>query len=252
MPELAPHQIALILAAITCVGFLYSSVGHGGATGYLGVLALVGIAPALARPGALWINCVVAGIAFLRFRNAGHFSSRLFLLLASASVPCAWLGSRIALDSRLYSLLLGLALLTAGGLLARTAGALESDCVIPVKPWLGLLAGAVLGTLAGMTGIGGGVFLTPLLILLRWAPAKTAGGVSAAFIVVNSVAGLIGTGEHQTIWHPAYLIGGAAGCAGALLGSYLGASRWRPPAFRRALALVLAIAGGKLLLLAWP
>lgn len=251
MPELAPHQIALLLAAIAGVAFLYSSVGHGGATGYLAVLALAGIAPAVARPGALWINCVVAGIAFIRFRAAGHFSTRLFLLLAASSMPCAWLGSRLLLDSRLYSVVLGLALLAAGGLLARPHNALESEFVRLVHPWLALLVGAILGTLAGLTGIGGGVFLTPLLILVRWAPAKTAGGISAAFIVVNSVAGLIGTAENQTIWHPAYLIGASVGCAGALLGSRLGASRLRPPAFRRALALVLAIAGSKLLLLAW-
>ena len=102
MTELSATHAGLLLAAIGVIAFLYSSVGHGGATGYLAVMALAGVAPALAKPGALWINCCVASIAFWRFRGAGFFDWKIFLPLAAASVPCAWLGSRMHLEGRAY------------------------------------------------------------------------------------------------------------------------------------------------------
>jgi uncharacterized membrane protein YfcA len=246
--ELAPLQIGLLLAAIAAIALLYSSVGHGGATGYLAVTALLGIAPGLARPGALWINCVVASIAFWRFRQAGHFELRVFAPLAAASVPLAWLGSRMQLDGRAYALVLGATLLAAGWLLGwgrREQNPAEPG---PLKLPLLLAIGAGLGWLAGLTGIGGGVFLTPLLIFLRRVPAKTAGGISALFIVVNSVAGLIGMGDPAWIGSPAFIAAPAVGAAGALAGTYFSVRRWSTATFRRALAAVLWIAAGKLLL----
>jgi hypothetical protein len=248
VPEFAPHQAVLMLLAVGGVAFLYSGVGHGGATGYLAAATLLGLAPAVARPSALWLNCLVASIAFWRFRRAGFFDSRTFVPVAVASVPCAWLGSRLHLEGYGYAVVLGTALVGAGWFLGW--GRREADPEVSRRvSWpLALLAGGGLGWLAGLTGIGGGVVLTPLLILLHWAPAKVAGGVSALFIVVNSVAGLIGLGRQAFLWHPVFVGALALGFGGALLGSQFGVNRWHPVVFRRVLAGVLWIAAGKLFL----
>lgn len=248
MPELDSIQVVLLLLAVGGVACLYSSVGHGGATGYLAVAALLGLSSTQARPGALWMNCVVAGIAFGRFYRAGFFNRRVFWSLAATSIPCAWLGSRMQLDGRGYALVLGVALLLAGALLGwgrrKESAAPAQMHGLPVA----LSVGGVLGFLAGLTGIGGGVFLTPLLIFLNWTPAKVAGGVSALFIVVNSIAGLVGLGTRAMVWQPVFCAAVAVGIAGAVLGTHLGVKRWRNTGFQRALAIVLWIAAGKLIL----
>jgi uncharacterized protein len=247
--EFTSIQTVVWLLAIGVVAFLYSSVGHGGATGYLAAAALLGLAPAIARPGALWLNCCVASIAFWRFQRAGFFDRRLFLALAAASVPCAWLGSRMHLDGRAYSVVLAVALLAAGWFLGWARRDQPGEPTRPIHLPLASLAGAGLGLLAGLTGIGGGVFLTPLLIFLNWTPAKVAGGISALFIVVNSVAGLAGLGHRALIWQPFFVVAVALGVAGALLGTHFGVNRWRTTTFCRALAGVLWIASGKLILM---
>jgi uncharacterized membrane protein YfcA len=246
--DLTAIQIVVLLAAIGLVAFLYSSVGHGGATGYLAIMTLLGITPTLARPGALWMNCVVAAIAAWRFWRAGFFDGRMFAPLAIASVPAAWLGSRLHLEGRTYAILLGLTLAGAGGMLGWGRRENSKTMTNPIRLPMALGTGAALGLLAGLTGIGGGVFLTPLLIFLRWTPAKTAAGVSALFILVNSAAGLIGLGLEALIWQPAFLAGPLIGAAGALVGTYLGVRRWNAATFRRVLAVVLWIAACKLLL----
>lgn len=248
MLELSFVQTLLLLAAIALVAMLYSSVGHGGATGYLAVMSLLGVAPVLARPGALWMNVVVAGVAFWRFQHAGCFNFKVFLPLAIASVPLAWVGSRCRLEDWTYSLLLGLALLAAGWLLGWGRRAAEAEHTRPVAPGLALAVGGALGFLAGMSGIGGGVYLTPLLIFLHWTPAKVAAGVSALFIVVNSLAGLAGLGRAALIWEPALSIAPVVGVGAAFLGTHLAVRRWNTITFRRVLAMVLWIAAGKNLL----
>ncbi len=248
MIELSATQTSLLLAAIGVIALLYSSVGHGGATGYLAVMALAGVAPALAKPGALWINCFVASIAFWRFRSAGFFDRNIFIPLAIASVPCAWLGSRLHLEGRVYAYVLGATLLAAGWLLGWGRRTQDTETARPINLPLALVTGGGLGLLAGLTGIGGGVFLTPLLIFLGWTPAKTAGGISALFIVVNSVAGLIGLGEKALIWQPAYLAAPVIAVAAAFVGTHFSVKRWSLPVFRRVLAVVLWVAALKLLL----
>jgi uncharacterized membrane protein YfcA len=241
-------QAWLLPVAVAGIAFLYSSVGHGGATGYLAIAALVGLAPGMARPGALWMNCVVAGIAFWRFRQAGCFDAKVFWPLAIASIPCAWLGSQMHLDGRSHALVLALVLLAAGVMLARRRTPEAHEQQRPLAWPLAVIAGAVLGLLAGLTGIGGGVFLTPLLILLHWTPSKVAGGISALFIVVNSMAGLLGLGASALVWQPLYLVAIALGIVGALLGTQLSLKHWHAYSFHRALAAVLWIAAGKLAL----
>jgi uncharacterized membrane protein YfcA len=240
-------QSALLIAAVGAVAFLYSSVGHGGATGYLAVMALLGLSATFARPGALWMNCLVAGIAFWRFQAAGFFNWRVFLPLAVASIPMAWLGSQFHFQDRTAALILGIALAAAGWFLGWGRRDAEDAPSRPVALPLALGAGGGLGLLAGVTGIGGGVFLTPLLIFLNWTPAKTAGGISALFILVNSIAGLAGLGGKALIWQPVFVLAIAVGAAGALLGTRLALNRWRTDTFRRALAVVLWIAAVKLL-----
>ncbi len=248
MLEFSANQIGLLLVAIGAVAFLYSAVGHGGATGYLAIMALFGVSTSIARPGALWMNCIVAAIAFWRFERAGYFDWKIFLPLAAAAVPLAWLGSRTHLEGRAYSVVLGAALLGAGWFLGR---ARRDEAARPPQPLglpVALLVGGGLGFLSGLTGIGGGVFLTPLLIFLGWAPAKTAGGISALFIVVNSLAGLAGLGEQALVEAPVFFGAVTVGIAGALLGTQLGVNRWCSGTFRRALAVVLWIAAARLLL----
>ena len=197
------------------------------------------------------MNVFVASVAFWRFRRSGLFDPRIFLPLACASIPMAWLGSRLHLDGRAYSIVLGLALLAAGWLLGWGRRAHDDEPARAVALPMALGVGAGLGFLAGLTGIGGGVYLTPLLIFLRWTPPKTAGGISALFIVVNSIAGLIGLGEKALIWEPVFVLGPVIGVAAAFLGTYLSVLRWNSATFRRVLAVVLWIAALKSLLKAF-
>jgi len=243
--EWSPLSLTLMLITIGVVAFLYSSVGHGGATGYLAVMSLCGVAPVVARPGALWMNCVVASVAFWRFRRAGFFDASIFLPLAVASVPMAWLGSWLHLDGRAYSLVLGVALLSAGWMLGWRPRPITEGSRRPVAMPYALGAGAGLGFLAGLTGIGGGVYLTPMLILLGWTPAKTAGGISALFIVVNSVAGLVGLGSGALVRDPVLLFAPVLGLAAALAATALSVQHWNSLTFRRVLAVVLCIAAVK-------
>lgn len=248
MTEFTTIQVVLLLVAIVAVAFLYSSVGHGGATGYLAVMALLGVAPALARAGALWMNCFVASIAFWRFYRAAFFNARIFAAVAIASTPMAWLGSHLHLAGRAYDVVLGVTLLAAGWSLGWGRRDAPDQPTKPVRIPLAVEMGGGLGMLAGMTGIGGGVFLTPLLIFLRWTPAKTAGGISAAFIFVNSVAGLVGMGHAALIWKPEFVVAPALAVAAALAGTHFGVRRWRTTTFRRVLAVVLWIAAAKMLI----
>jgi len=169
MVDLSPIQIGLLLAAVFAVAFFYSSVGHGGATGYLAALVLVGVAPASARVAVLITNVLVASIAWWRFRQAGHFDWRVLLSFAVTSAPCAWLGSRVHISPQVYKIVLG-AVLTAAGLVLLLRARWQTDDVALHQFFLplALLIGAVLGFLAGLTGIGGGVFLIALLYLFRW------------------------------------------------------------------------------------
>jgi hypothetical protein len=249
MVDLSPIQIGLLLAAVFAVAFFYSSVGHGGASGYLAALVLVGVAPASARVAVLMANVLVAGIAWWRFRQAGHFDWRVLLTFAVVSVPCAWLGSRVHISPQIYKIVLG-AMLTAAGLVLLLRARWQTDDVALHEFFLplALLIGAVLGFLAGLTGIGGGVFLSPLLYVFRWVKPKTTGGIAAGFIVLNSLAGLVGTGWEKIIHVGPLLWLTLPAVLGALLGTHFGARRWSSVTFSRVLAGVLIFAGGKLLI----
>lgn len=248
MPEVSAIGWVLLLAAVFAVAFFYSSVGHGGATGYLAALALLGIAPTSARVAVLIANVLVASVAWWRFRQAGHFDWRVLAVFAVISVPCAVLGSRIHVTVQTYKLVLGSVLTVAGIVLLFRSRCQTDDAPLRTFLWpLALVIGAVLGFLAGLTCIGGGVFLSPLLYLLGWVKPKTTGGISAGFIVLNSIAGLAGAGWDKITHAGPLLWLTAPAVIGAWLGTYYGARRWSSVTFSRVLAVVLVFAGGKLL-----
>ena len=242
---MSPETLVFLTASVLVVAFLYSSVGHAGASGYIAVMTLFNLAPAEIKPTALLLNVLVASIATWQFWRAGHFSWRLFWPFAVLSVPMAFVGGWIDLPSHAFKVLVGVVLLfSAFRFLSGTApDAAEHEpsrlVAIPI--------GAGLGLLSGLTGTGGGIFLTPLLLFKRWARVKSAAAVSALFILVNSVAGLLGNlGSARNVPSFAVVLAAAAVLGGAL-GSYLGSHRLRPVAIRRSLALVLLIAGAKLI-----
>ena len=249
MHDLTTLNWTILFAAVFGVAFFYSSVGHGGATGYLAALALVGVAPVSAKVAVLITNVLVASVAFWRFYKAGHFDGKIFLSFAVASIPCAFLGSKIHISPQTYKIILGAVLSIAGIILLfrsrwQTDDVAVKKCFLPVA----LLIGAGLGFLAGLTGIGGGVFLSPVLYLFRWVKPKTTGGSAAGFIVVNSIAELVGAGWEKITHAGPLLWLTLPAVIGALLGTHLGARRWSSVTFSRVLATVLIFAGGKLLL----
>jgi uncharacterized protein len=240
----------LILAALFfAAALLYASVGHAGASAYLAAMALVGAAPETMRPTALVLNLFVATIVIVRFARAGHLPWRSLLPLAAGSIPMAFAGGSVELPGELYRPLVAAVLLVGAWRLA-TAIAPPDDEDRPGVPVLpGVAAGAGIGLLAGLTGTGGGIFLTPLLVLAGWTATRDAAGLSGAFIMVNSISGLAGllTGGLALPAAVPLWIGVVA--VGGLIGSWLGASRFSILDLRRALALVLVLAAAKLVFL---
>src|SRR3990167_6099084 len=169
---------------------LYSSVGHGGASGYLAAMALFDVSASLMKPAALTMNILVAGLVFARLWRAGFFNARLFWPFALGSIPLAFLGGAIQLHERAYQYLVAVALLVAAWRLLLTNHEPPTRAAPPIG--FAFPVGASLGFVSGLTGVGGGIFLSPLLLFLRWANMRTTAAVSAAFILINSVAGLAG------------------------------------------------------------
>jgi len=241
---------AILLAALFfAAATLYASVGHAGASAYLAAMALVGVAPETMRPTALVLNLFVAAIVIVRFARAGHLPWASLLPLAAGSVPAAVVGGTIDLPGVLYRPLVAVVLLVGAWRLANAAIALANDepAGVPLLP--GIAAGAAIGLLAGLTGTGGGIFLTPLLVLAAWTGARDAAGLSGAFILVNSVAGLGGLATGGITLPPALPLWIAAVVSGGLVGSWLGAQRLSILNLRRALAFVLVLAAAKLVFL---
>ncbi len=241
--------VEYILAMLMFVtAALYASVGHGGASGYLAVMALLGIAPDEMRVTALVLNLFVSAIAFIQFWRTGAFNLRLFLAFAVSAVPMAYLGGQISLPPAIYKPIVGAVLLLSAVLLVWRVKALDSAQTKSPPLGISVPAGAALGLLAGITGTGGGIFLSPLILLARWDNATRTAGVAAAFIFVNSASGLLGNmgGVSALPVYLPWLIG--AVIAGGFLGSWLSATRLPRAAILRLLAVVLVIAGGKLLL----
>src|SRR6267143_2917007 len=222
--ELDMTRLVLLIAGITIVAFLYSSVGHAGASGYIAVMTLCGLSATFIRPTALVLNILVACIGAFQFWRAGYFSWRLFWPFALLSVPAAYLGGYLAMPTSILKILIGLVLLFSAARLFFRHGDPPDATPPPIPASIGMGAGT--GFLSGLTGTGGGIFLTPLLLFCHWASIRSAAAVSALFILVNSVAGLTGfISSGRPIPKFAWILAVAAVIAGTL-GSHLGSRRF--------------------------
>jgi uncharacterized membrane protein YfcA len=242
------EQAALLTILIFLAAMLYGSVGHAGASGYLAAMSLVGLSPLVMKPTALALNILAATIVLTQFYRAGCFSWRTFWPFAAASIPLSFVGGYIQLPGTIYKPLVAVVLVVAAARMIWTAkrNAGNEQPHTPAPLWAALLAGGALGLLSGLTGTGGGIFLTPLLLLMKWAPTRVASGVSAAFILCNSVSGLAGNYRSVhllDVWVFPWLLSAAIG---AYIGSTLGSRKLAPATLRYLLAVVLLVAAAKL------
>ncbi len=237
----------LFLGCLFIVGFVYASVGHGGASGYLATMALFGVAPVLMKPSALLLNLFVSTVSFYQFYRAGYFRWDKFWMFAVASVPLAFVGAKIPLSDTLYrQLLAGCLLLVIVRLLWTVRGSREEPSR-PIPLGAGLLTGSIIGLLSGMIGIGGGILLSPIMLLFRWARLKEVAATSALFIFVNSLSGFFGLLSQG--YRPDTALYGWIGAAlvGGLLGGYFGSHRFNVPTLRYLLAFGVSVACLKLI-----
>ena len=242
----------LLAALFLAAALLYAGVGHAGASAYLAAMALVGVAPDIMRPTALTLNVLVASIVIVRFRRAGFLELRPLIPLVAGSIPMALVGGSIDLPDEVYRPLVALVLLAGAWRLATSGGSASSEEVTTprVPPIAGVTAGAAIGLLAGLTGTGGGIFLTPLLVLAGWSGARHAAGLSGAFILANSVSGIAGLFFAGTAtWSPALPLWLGAVFVGGVIGAELGSARYSVLGLRRVLAVVLVLAAAKLVFL---
>lgn len=228
------------------MAFLYASVGHGGASGYIAVLTLFGISMPVYKPIVLVLNIIIAGIAFTQFYRAGFFKWKLAWPFLITSIPFAFLGSHFKTSEHLYNLILGVALLFPIFRLL-TGAPKEKKEMKELVLATALIWGAIIGFASGFLNIGGGIFLSPVIVLLAWGNAKDAAAVSSLFIVCNSLAGLAATKISAGSFNTMSLTWIAAAVAGGLLGAYLGSHRFNLKTVRYILSVVLCIASIKLI-----
>ena len=229
------------------VALLYASVGHGGASGYLALMAIYGFAPEVMKPTALILNLFVSLTSFILFYRGGHFKWKLFLPFALASIPFSFLGGTIVLDAHIYKKVLGVLLLfpvLRFFIYPNTADKDLKDSNWPIS----LLVGAIIGFLSGLIGIGGGILLSPVLLLLSWTNQKQTAAISALFIFVNSLAGLAGQWSHGIKLEPAMLSFVAIAFVGGMAGAWLGSLKFNQQILKYTLAVVLLLASVKLIL----
>ena len=241
----------LVIIAFFIVALLYSSVGHAGASGYLAVMAIAGLLPEVMRPTALALNILVSSIVTYRFSKAGFIKwNKLFPLIAT-SIPFAFLGGTIKLPDEIYKPVLGIVLIFASVRLFVTfkKSKVAVDYLKNISIYVLLIIGALLGLLSGLTGTGGGIFLTPLLLFAGFAGPRTAGGLSSAFILFNSISGLLGQITTVKSLPDNLIFALIVVSVGGFIGSGLGTKKLGNPGLKILLALVLVIAGVKLIFL---
>ena len=244
---MAQNYMFVFYGILLLVAFLYASVGHGGASGYLALMAIFSVAPNVMKPTALLLNLFVSATSFIQFYRANHFKWKIFLPFAVASIPMAFIGGLVVVDGTIYKKMLGIFLLIAAIRFFIFPNFKVSE-IRKSNIALSLLVGGVIGLLSGMIGIGGGIILSPVLLLLKWTDQKQTAAISAAFIFVNSVAGLAGQltkGIHFSADMFSYV---AIAFAGGLMGAYFGAHRFKQTILKNVLAIVLMMAAYKLIL----
>jgi uncharacterized membrane protein YfcA len=225
-------SLYIVLPLLFSAALLYSSVGHAGASGYLAVMALLQVAPEQMRPAALTLNVLVATLATYKFLKAGAFDKRLFLIASAASV---------------FKPVIGMVLVISAIKIWFDARQKRDYAVVPVKAPVLFISGGLLGFLSGVTGVGGGIFLSPMLLFFKWAQVRAISGISAAFILVNSVAGLAGVMRTNQTLPEHFYLWGIAVLAGGYIGSELGSRRLGNHLIRQILSVVLLVAGAKMI-----
>ncbi len=239
------QHIWLFILILPIIAFLYASVGHGGASGYLALMALFSFAPEVMKPTALLLNLFVAAISFYYFYKEGYFNKKLFLSFAIASIPMSFLGGFIEVDATIYKKILAVLLVFAILKMLNIFGK-ENTKIKDIKIWQGLIIGGLIGFFSGLIGIGGGIILTPIILLFHWGKMKEAAAVSALFIWVNSASGLIGqlsSGVHLSMQSFVLV---AIALIGGFFGAYYGSKKINNKRLRYILAFVLIIASVKL------
>lgn len=240
------ETILLFYLLLFLVAFLYSSVGHGGASGYLALMALFSVAPEVMKPTALLLNLFVSIVSFIQFYRGGYFKWNIFWPFALASVPLAYVGGLIHIDGDIYKKILGILLIIPIIRFLFFAN-IKIDQIKPSNPWLSLPIGGVIGFLSGLIGIGGGIILSPVLLLLKWTDMKQTAAISALFIFVNSFSGLFGQLQkgiyfsNEMYWYVAIAF------IGGICGAYFGSLKFKQSILKILLAVVLMVAAWKLL-----
>jgi uncharacterized protein len=237
-------SLIILLPLLFVVALLYSSVGHGGASGYLAVMALVGISPVLMRPSALVLNLFVSGIAFVSFYKAGYFKWKLLWPFALTSMPASYFGARLDINPSTYKVILGICLVIAVFRILYKSK--DSEEFNTLNIFIALILGLFLGVISGMIGIGGGIILSPLLLIFRWASVKEASAVSAIFIFLNSLSGLTGLFLKGFELDPKISLWVLFAILGGIVGSYLGSRKFSIAGLKYVLASVLCFAAFKL------
>ena len=238
-----------LIPALFAGAMLYASVGHGGASAYIAIMALAGLAPAEIKPVALSLNIVVASIGTYKYVRAGCFDARLLAWFAVFSLPMAYWGGTLVLPDAWFKPAVGAVLLFAAWRML-ASGLTRVDAEVKPAPLPAIAAsGSVMGLMSGLTGVGGGIFLSPLVLLMGWASTRATSGVAAAFILLNSLAGLAGYLSHASLPDYDLTWWALAVAAGGWIGAEIGSRRLAPSWIRRLLAIVLAIAGTKLVLI---
>lgn len=250
--EFSTSSLLVVCGLFFAVAMLYASVGHGGASGYLAILSFFAITPKTMSTTALILTLLVSALAFISFYRAGHFSAALTYPFLLASVPAAFLGGMIHVPTTTYALLLAGALCFAAFRLMIEFRPAPSNTILKTPGLLVMLPiGAIIGLLSGIVGVGGGIFLSPLILLMRWADPKKTSATSACFIFVNALAGLAGRflrGNFEIGMLAPFLL---AAFLGGMVGSHLGANLLSGRTLQRALGVVLIIAAYKLIVVVW-
>ncbi len=228
------------------IALLYSSVGLGGGSGYLALMGLFNVDLAVMRPVALGLNILVASIGTYKYTRAGFFSWKLFLPFAITSIPFAFLGGCLNLDGGIYRAFIGVVLLYSAIRLFLTAKKAEERTSTSPPLWASLLTGAIIGFVAGITGVGGSIFLAPLILLMNWASPKETAGISVVFVLVNSISGFLGYMSHAPEFPPQIIYWGIAVIVGGYFGAEYGSNRLPNLLIRKILAGILLVGGAKM------
>lgn len=240
------ESVILFYCLLFLVAFLYASVGHGGASGYLALMALFGIAPEVMKPTALLLNLFVSLTSFIQFYRGKHFNWKLFLPFAIASIPMAYVGGLISIDTDIYKKILGLLLIIP---IARFLffSNIRVEDIKKSNVFLSVIIGGVIGFLSGLIGIGGGIILSPVLLLLKWSDMKQTAAISALFIFVNSLSGLAGQLSKGIHFSPDMYAYVGVAFVGGVCGAYFGSLKFNQNILKYLLAVVLMVAAWKLL-----